>query len=299
MDVAVNGTRLWFDVDGCALVPDGPVLRRRPTVVLVHGGPGSYDHSYFKPHFSPLAAQAQVVYLDLRDHGRSRRHDPARWSFEVCADDLRAFCDTIGIDRPVVLGHSLGGFIAMVYGARHPGHAAALILQSTMARFDQERLVDGFRSTAGDEVAELARRDYGGDPVTDAEGARVFAAFGPNVPSAAELARRVSNPDVGVVGMELLRRLDILAQLARITSPTLVCVGRLDPVTPVTAAREIVDALSPEIGRLEVIEGAGHFPWLDRPDLYWPLISAFVHRTTPEHSDYQPTAPDRRASWAS
>ena len=45
MYVAVNGTRLWFDVDGPGLVPDGPLMRSRPTVVLVHGGPGSWDHS--------------------------------------------------------------------------------------------------------------------------------------------------------------------------------------------------------------------------------------------------------------
>jgi proline iminopeptidase len=53
MHIDVNGTRLWFDVDGPALVPDGSQLRQRPTVVLVHGGPGVYDHSYFKPDFGP------------------------------------------------------------------------------------------------------------------------------------------------------------------------------------------------------------------------------------------------------
>jgi pimeloyl-ACP methyl ester carboxylesterase len=47
--VEVEGTRLWFDGDGSALVPDGPRMRERPTVVLLHGGPGSFDHSYLKP----------------------------------------------------------------------------------------------------------------------------------------------------------------------------------------------------------------------------------------------------------
>ena len=131
MQVEVNGTRLWFDVDGPALVPDGPAMRERPTVVLLHGGPGSFDHSYFKPDFARLAEAAQVVYLDLRGHGRSEWGDPADWSFEMCADDVRAFCDALGIARPVVYGHSLGGFVAMVYAARHPGHAGALVLQST------------------------------------------------------------------------------------------------------------------------------------------------------------------------
>ena len=120
MQVEVRGTRLWFDVDGPALVPDGPAMRERPTVVLLHGGPGSFDHSYFKPDFTRLAQVAQVVYLDLRDHGRSARGDPAGWSFERCADDLQGFCDHLGIVRPVVYGHFLGGFVAMAYAVRHP-----------------------------------------------------------------------------------------------------------------------------------------------------------------------------------
>lgn len=281
MQIEINGTRLWFDVDGPRLVPDGRQMRERPTVVLVHGGPGGWDHSYFKPHFARLTEVAQVVYLDLRDHGRSARHDPADWSFEVCADDLRAFCDSASIRRPVVLGHSMDGFVAMLYGARHPGHAGALILQSTNARFDLARLVEGVRRAAGDEVAELARRDYGGDSVSDVEWARVFAAFGPRVPTEVELARRVRNPELGEPGMELLRRLDLVDQLTRIDCPTLVCVGALDAVTPLAASEEIVEGLPPGIGRLEVIEAAGHFPWLDAPDRYWPLVTEFVATATP------------------
>jgi pimeloyl-ACP methyl ester carboxylesterase len=77
-------------------------------------------------------------------------------------------------------------------------------------------------------------------------------------------------------GMELLRGLDLRTDLARITAPTLVCVGDLDPVTPIDAAQEIAARLPPGIGRLEVIEGVGHFPWLDDAGRYWPMIAAFV-----------------------
>ena len=278
MHVSVNGTRLWFDVDGSGLRPGGPALRARPTVVLLHGGPGSYDHSYFKPDFAPLARHAQVVYLDLRDHGRSARHDAMDWTLEVCADDVRAFCDALGIVRPIVYGHSMGGFVAMLYGARHPGHAAALMLQSTMARFDLARLVEGFRRFGGDAVAELARRDYGGDPLTDDEWARVFAAFGPRVPDQQQLQRRIRNPELGAHGMALLCQFDVIEELARIDCPTLACVGELDPVTPVAASREIVDALPRGIGRLEVIAGAGHFPWKDVPDRYWGVMEDWLIR---------------------
>ena len=276
MQVDVNGTRLWFDVDGPVLVPDGSTMRERPTVVLLHGGPGSYDHSYFKPDLTGLAAHAQLVYLDLRDHGRSARHDPSEWTFEVCADDVRAFCDAVGITRPIVYGHSLGGFVAMLYGARHPGHAAAIVLQSTMARFDLNRLVEAFRRVAGDDVADLARRAYTTGSVSDEEWTRVFAAFGPRVPDEAQLARRTMNVDLRPRGMELLRELDLVDELARIESPTLVCVGDRDPVTPVDAAREIVDGLRDGVGRLEVIAGAGHFIWKDDPDEYERVIGDFV-----------------------
>src|ERR671923_1397551 len=108
MRVEVGGTELWFDVDGAALVPAGDRMRRRPTVVLLHGGPGSFDHSYFKPEFGRLAKAAQVVYLDLPGHGRSEWGDPADWSFDLAADAVRDFCDTLGIAEPVVYGHSLG-----------------------------------------------------------------------------------------------------------------------------------------------------------------------------------------------
>ncbi len=276
MQVVVNGTRLWFDVDGPALVPNGPSMRDRPTVVLVHGGPGGYDHSYFKPDFGRLTTVAQVVYLDLRDHGRSARHDPNAWTFEACADDVRAFCDAVGIARPIVLGHSMGGFIAMLYGARHPGHAGGLVLQSTWARFDLARIVDGFRAIAGDEVAALAGRDYGGDPVSDEDWDRIFDAFGPHIPDADQLARRLANPAVNTPGMARMKAFDAVDELVRVDCPTLVAVGNLDPITPPAAAREIVAGLAPGIGRLAVIDGAGHFPWLDVPDRYWPVIEGFV-----------------------
>jgi len=267
MHIEVNGTTLWYDIEGST----------GPTLILIHGGPGSYDHSYFRPWFSSLADRMQIVYLDLREHGRSGRGDPATWSFAVCADDIRAFADGLGLERPFALGHSMGGFIATLYGSRHPGHAAGLILSSTFARFDLDRLASGFAHVAGDEVGALARRAYSVDDVTDQEWARVFAAFGPNVPSPEAMARRVQNLDVAPRGGELLRQLDLREQLPRITSPSLVSVGDLDPLM-FEPAGEIMAGLAPGVGQLDVIPGAGHFAWLDSPDHYFESIAGFVSR---------------------
>ena len=282
MQVDVNGQRLWFDVEGLALVPEGPEMRERPTVVLLHGGPGSFDHSYFKPDFARLSEVAQVVYLDLPGHGRSEWGDPASWSFETCADGVRDFCDTLGIGRPVVYGHSLGSFVAMVYAIRHPGHPRALVLQSAFARFDLGRIVEEFRRAGGDEVAAIVKRVYGGDSasVTPEEWAPCWRLFGPWVVGEQERARTVVNAELNAPGLELMRGFDVLDQLAGIECPTLVCVGELDPITPVAAAREIADALPEGIAQLAVVEDAGHFTWKDAPDRYWPLVTDFVTTTT-------------------
>ena len=105
-------------------------MRERSTVLLLHGGPGSFDHSYFMPDFARLAEVAQVVYLDLPGHGRSDHGDAESWTFESCADGVRDLCEAVGLEHPVVYGHSLGGMVAMVLAARHPELPGALVLQS-------------------------------------------------------------------------------------------------------------------------------------------------------------------------
>jgi pimeloyl-ACP methyl ester carboxylesterase len=87
------------------------------------------------------------------------------------------------------------------------------------------------------------------------------------------------NADLNRPGMDIVRATDIVDQLDRITSPTLVCVGALDPVTPVGAAEEVAAALPDGRGELVVIEDAGHFTWLDAPERFWPAIIGFVERT--------------------
>jgi pimeloyl-ACP methyl ester carboxylesterase len=279
MQIDANGTRLWFDVEGPGLVPDGTEMRERPTLLLIHGGPGVYDHAYFKPDFGRLAQYAQVVYLDLRGHGRSEWGAAGTWTLEACADDIRAFCDALGIDKPVVYGHSMGAPIVLLYGARNPGHASGLIVHGGFATFGIPRLVEGFRRVAGDEVAHIAERSYRGEDVSAEEWARVYAAFGPYQPTDEESARWPKNLELNPIGMERIRATDIVDELSEIDVPTLVLVGELDPVTPMTASEEVVAALDERVARLRVLEGAGHFSWRDTPEPFFKSIAEFVEGT--------------------
>ena len=100
---------------------------------------------------------------------------------------------------------------------------------SGFARFDVPRLFEGFRRVGGDEVADFAGRGFRGEPTTDAEEAQISAAFGPHVPDEDQESRAQKHPELGEPGMEIVRDAQLLDQLSRIESPTLVCVGELTP----------------------------------------------------------------------
>jgi proline iminopeptidase len=83
-----------------------------------------------------LAESAQVIYLDHRGNGRSDDGPQERWNLAQWGDDVRAFCDVFGIAKPIVLGASFGGMVALAYATRHPDHPSKLLLISTEAAGD-------------------------------------------------------------------------------------------------------------------------------------------------------------------
>src|SRR6266571_767234 len=165
MLVSVGDVRLFVDVDGAKLVPDGMSMRERPTIILLHGGPG-FDHTPYKQLYAPLTEIAQLVYYDHRGNGRSESGPHDRWTLDQWADDLRTLCDVLGIERPIVFGASFGGFVALNYAIRHPEHPARLVLASTTAHVHVDRVLATFERLGGAEARAVAERGYA-DPTAD------------------------------------------------------------------------------------------------------------------------------------
>lgn len=270
--------RLFVDVEGPGLVPDGPAMREKPTLLLMHGGPG-FDHSSFKPLFSRLADVAQIVYYDHRGHGRSSRCPPEQWTLDTFADDIVRLCEVLGIDRPIVLGQSFGGFVAQRYIARHPGHAAKVVLSSTSPAMNLGRKLAMFERLGGAHARAVAEA-FWTRPCADtwAPYEQVCAPLYNTRPGDPDARRRtVFNLDIlytSAAGEQ--RRMDLLPGLARAQCPVLVLAGEQDPVCPLADAQDIAAALPPQWLRFERVADAGHGVWRDQPETGLGLLRRFI-----------------------
>ena len=116
--VAVDGVKLAYRVHGD---PAGPPM------VLLHGL--GDDERGWDPVVGELARTHRVYGLDLRGHGAS--DFPGRYSFELMRDDVLGFCDRLGLDRIVLIGHSMGGTVSWLVAEADPGRLSHLILEDT------------------------------------------------------------------------------------------------------------------------------------------------------------------------
>jgi len=277
MFITVNGARLFFDTVGPKLAVDGERMLERPTLLVMHGGPG-FDHSTLRPYFDRFADTHQVVYLDHRGNGRSGG-GPETWTLAQWGDDVKAFCDALGIEKPVVYGNSFGGMVAMAYAARHPAHPGKLILSSTAARLRLDITYRLMGERGGAAARAIAERAWTvGDDASLAEYIKVCIPFynpRPNPAEAAARKRAILRLDVMkhfLLGE--MRSMDGRAGLSAIACPVLILAGGYDPITPPDCAREIAAQL-PQ-AELVVIEEAGHGVHRDEPERAEAVLRRFL-----------------------
>jgi pimeloyl-ACP methyl ester carboxylesterase len=281
MRVAIEpGVRLFVDVDGAGLVPDGAVMVERPTVLLLHGGPG-LDHSLYKGDDAIVLDDiAQVVFYDHRGNGRSDRRTPDEWSLDVWADDIVRLCDVLGIERPVVFGMSFGGFVAQRYIARHPDHPSKVVLAGTSARIDPDVIAKSFTRLGGEAAGATARRFFGGDlSVMPAFVEHCRPLYSTEPLDTDALQRTVRTPDLGAhfFGGEATT-MDPRAGLAATKCPVLVLSGELDPVVPPEMVDEMVNSLPAELTSVEELPGISHLQVVGRAAS--ATVRAFMQATS-------------------
>jgi len=252
-----------------------------PAVVFVHGFP--FRASMWAAQI-PVAVEAgrRAVAPDLPGFGASAvPADRSAYSIDGYADLVAALVGDLGLGPVMLVGLSMGGYVALAVARRHPEVLAGLVLADTRADPDT---AEG-RQTRSDQQALVAER---GDvtPLVDGLLDRVLAEGSPRH---AEVRARLgdmmrSTPPAGWIGaLEAMKgRSDQTDLLPSITVPTLVVVGESDAIVPLDVAEVMAKAIPG--ARLEVVPDAGHVANLENPEVFNRALTEFLAALAPTGS---------------
>jgi pimeloyl-ACP methyl ester carboxylesterase len=282
-EIVLHGNRVSFLRAG-----EGPVL------LLLHGIAGSRET--WAPLIPALADEFTVIVPDMLGHGSSAkpRGDYSLGAYAAGARDLLL---ALGYESATVVGHSLGGGVAMQFAYQFPGHTERLALVSSGGLGSEVSIVLRAATLPGSElvlpvitkawVTGTARRigswldAIGLQPSADiTEIARGYASLADPDARAAFIHTARSVIDHRGQRVSARDRL-YLAQ----SVPSLIVWGERDRIIPCRHGREAAAEMPGS--RFEIFEGAGHFPHLDRPIRFARLLARFVNETTPADVDVE------------
>lgn len=258
MEVDVAGVRVaWHSTGGPAL--GDPVSG--VTMLMTHGYAAS-SHM-FAPNARALATRHRVLTWDLRGHGSSDAPaDASAYSAGASVDDMVAVLDAAGVERAVLAGHSLGGFLSLRFLAAHPERVRALVLIDTGPGYRQNEGRTAWNKMAVGFATNLEERGFAGH----AGGAEFDPSVHVHGPAGLAKAAR---------GILTQHDAMVIESLPAIAVPTLVIVGADD--APFIAGSHYMANKIPG-AELVVIDGAGHAPNVSHPDEFDRAVGDFLDR---------------------
>lgn len=255
-------------------------------ILLLHGMAGSSQT--WRSVIGPLSRKYRVIAPDLLGHGNSAK-PRSDYSLGAFAVYLRDFLDELGVAQATIVGHSLGGGVAMQFVYQHPDYCRRLILMSSgglgpdvgwtlrlLSAPGAELILPIIAPrpvlTAGDKLRSWFRK-AGIESPRGAEIWNAYSSFSDAPTRQAFLRTLRSVVDYRGQAVSALNRLNVKADM-----PSMTIWGDQDNIIPVEhahAAHQVRPAT-----RLEVLPGVGHFPQVERPNDVVDLIDDFITNTT-------------------
>lgn len=242
-------------------------------LVLLHGFP--HTRHLWDAQRRALAPLCRIVTPDLRGFGDSvpLAHAGEPLTMAQHADDVAALLDTLGIERAVIGGVSMGGYATLAFWHRHRDRVLALVLADTRAAADSPEARE--RRTA---TIALARAE-GALAVADAQltgslGATTRRTHPALVHRVRDMMATVPVTTTIAAQEGMLARDDATTWLASIDVPTLLIVGDEDAITPVKELRAMRERIPGSV--LEVIRQAGHLSAVEQPEQFDAVLAAFM-----------------------
>lgn len=276
-DVTLNGVQLHYTVRGSGLV-----------MIAHSGGPGMDARGWYD--FGRIDEFVTIVAIHPRGSGLS---GPAAGNAYLLPDyvsDVEALRLHLGLDKPILMGWSHGGMVAMQFAFTHPDSLSKLILIDTSAYLgeflgDIEGSVQEFKHEPWFEKSYTAlKAEWAGEYQSDEDMARLwmdemkfyFKRFDARAEAYHEQTKDLP---VRIAPLKTFNdkeavTMDLRPQLKKITVPTLVIVGRHDFITNVAMAEEMVKHIPS--ARLEIFEDSGHYALVEEPEKFYRVIKEFV-----------------------
>lgn len=244
-------------------------------VVLLHAFP--FSSAMWLAQREGLASACKVITPDLRGFGGSRLGGDEP-SVDAMADDVAALLDEEGIDRAVIGGQSMGGYVTMALCRRHPDRLLGVILADTKASADTEA------AKANRERIAAAVLDAGTGILLEESlpmlvGKTTKQRRGMVLGRVRGLVQAAPPPAVAWAQRAMAARPDSFGTLRSLGVPALVVVGDEDELTPPSDAEAMAEAI-PE-AKLTVIEKAGHLSAIEQPEPFNRVVAEFVQSIRP------------------
>lgn len=236
-----------------------PQERRLPPVILIHGAGGT--HLSWPAEIRRLPGQ-RMLAVDLPGHGKSP--GLGKHSIPEYSRCLLDFMDTLGIFKAVLVGHSMGGGIALDLALNHPGYVAGLGLIASNARLRvAQAILDGLALPATVPATLQTIVDWSYGPQVDDDLKKLAA-------------RRLAETRPAVLSGDMVacNDFDVLQRLPEIQLPTLIVCGTEDRMTPLRYSESMAIQISN--AALQTIDSAGHMVMLEQPRRVAGILNIFI-----------------------
>lgn len=282
MKAKIRGTEIYFDVAGMHLAPTKTGLEERPILFMLHGGPGG-DHSRFKYTSLALQETAQLIFIDHRGCGQSKKTKASDYTLENNIEDIEALRKHLGLERICLLGASYGGIVAQGYAIRYPHRVEKLILVVTSPShhgFHESKAILNERGTP--QQIKVTEKLWEGNFKNAKEVGHFFQIMETMY---CETSRKKSTkkliPSTGWSHEALnqgfggfLRTFNFLPKLNKITCPTLILAGDKDWICPPSQSKLLAKHIPH--AKLKIFKNCGHSIAVDANAKYLKSIQSFL-----------------------
>ncbi|MGZ5244519.1 MAG: alpha/beta fold hydrolase [Bacteroidia bacterium] len=264
MRIKANGTKLYYK--------ETKSNAGAKAVIFVHGFP--FSHKMWDEQMEALPAEFKGIAYDGRGFGYSEVGE-LPYSIDLFADDLLALIEMLKLDKPIICGLSMGGYVALRAVEKDQSKIGGLVLCDTRSEGDNdEGKIKRFQAI--EKIQKEGLDNYAADFVKNVFWEENLV----KIPAKVEKIKRIiedsSATAVGRTFLAMAARTDTSGKLSEIKLPTLIMVGEHDKLTPPIASQSMHEKIAHS--QLEIIPDAAHMSNLENPEAFNKHLLSFLYK---------------------